>query len=308
MSDHFKSLDESLKRVGYALLIGFILPVWFSVMGTGKLMFVNFSMLGQGDFLLNTALLYPLFMGVLALWFACSEESVLRSVLLLIGGLLAFGVPSGLNSAPTGMGGFGFHPGVGVLLILSVIGMYTGARLVSESSHLSGRLIGGISGILFLALSLLPVTGKLPVFFSVFGFFKLGSMSPAFIVTGIFLVLVFLSYFWVAIIGVVNLGEQSNSQESALTTAKQCLITSAALPAGALVIGLASGAPMMMILTILGKITLLMGGIAGLVSIGSIGLVNQITPKGLTGGELLRMRQPQSIPNTLPNMWEGHNQ
>jgi hypothetical protein len=188
--------------------------------------------------------------------------------------------------------------------MLALIGVYVGSRLVSTTDHIAGRLIGGISGIVFMVLVLLPLgQGSKPIFFALFDLFKAGNISGAFSVLGVALVGIFLCYIYASLIAALNLSAKPSSEQTAANAYKLVYYATIALPVSLLVILMFSGAGLMILITAIIKMTLLLGGIIGAIAIGLWDLVDQFMPKTFKGSDL--MEKPQPVDERPPNIWKG---
>lgn len=306
-----ESREKSTRLVGYSLLIGFFFPIWMKGFGVNRPVFVNIEGLGKGDFLMTIDLLLPLIAGIVVLWAGLKLEERVRAVAILGVGLVwvILGLINTNALLNNNIGKYNTNSSFFLIFILALIGVYVGSRLVANTDHIAGRLLGGISGILFMALALLPIgKGSKPVFFSLFDLFKAGKISGAFTVLGIALVGIFLCYLYASLIAALNLGVRPSSEQTATNAYKLVYYASIALPVSILVILMFSGAGFMVLITSIIKVTLWMGGFIGAISLGLLDLLDQFMPKTLKGAALLENSQPGDQPpvdQQPPNIWNG---
>ena len=180
---------------------------------------------------------------------------------------------------------------------------------MSVTEHVSGRTIGGISGIAFLILVLLPVgQGSKPIFFAIFELFKVGGKvrgGGPIILMGAALVLVFLAYIFAALIALTNIGVRPSAEQTASNASKLVFFASLAVPASFLLVAIVTGRGLMTAITLIIKFTLLFGGIIGMVAVGSLDLVDQFLPQTMKGSDLLKKTQGQNQDRQPPNIWNG---
>jgi hypothetical protein len=287
---------KMVTRLGAALLAAFIFPIVVSGFGTTKMIFANIELLGKGDFITTLGLLYPLFAGGVVIWTGMNTTPMLRPLLLLGTGLFPF-LMSLMNKRDFMASNIREYSGemaVVLFMVLSLIAVYVGSRIVSVTDHASGRLTGGMGGILFLALVLLPVSGGTPPYFGLFSLLKTGSrvrLPGSLILLGIALIAIFSVYILASLMAVLNFSYRSNSQESAAKGAKLIFYATLALPVCIIVAVLFSGAGggiFITMLTTLAKMTLLLGGIIGIIIMGLLDLIDQYLPQTVKGSDLLR--------------------
>ena len=281
--------------LGSALIVGFIFPIYISFMGRSKFIFANIEMIGKVDFFTTLSALYPLIAGILVLWIGLNVEPKARSLGLLAVGIFPF-LTSILNRndyLASSIGKYNKETTIIFLVILSLIGMYVGSKIVSVTDHSSGRTIGGISGIVFLILVLLPVTGGTPAYFGLFGLLKSGArykMPGSLMLLGIALIAIFTAYIFAAVINIINFSYRPNSEQSATNASKMILYSTLAIPisilVGVLLAG--SGIGFGMFFTTVVKISLLLGGIIGTLVMGILDLTDQYLPRTVKGGDLLK--------------------
>ena len=195
---------KTITWLGSALIVGFIFPIYISGFGMSKFIFANIEMIGKVDFFTTLSALYPLIAGILVLWVGLNVEPMARPLALLGVGLFPF-LTSILNRndfLASSIREYTKETTIMFLVILSLIGMYVGSKIVSVTDHSSGRLIGGISGIVFLVLVLLPVSGGTPAYFGLFSLLKTGArikMPGSMMLLGIALISIFTAYIFAAV-------------------------------------------------------------------------------------------------------------
>jgi MFS family permease len=286
---------KTITWLGSVLILGFIFPIYFSVFGRGKLIFANFEMIGKVDFFTTLSALYPLIAGILVLWVGLNIEPIKRPLALLGVGLFPI-LTSILNRndfLASSIREYNKETTIMFLIILSLIGMYVGSKIVSVIDHSSGRSIGGVSGIVFLILVLLPVTGGTPTYFGLFSLFKTGTqmkMPGSMMLLGIAFIAIFTAYIFAAIINILNFSSRSNSQQTAANATKMIFYSTLAIPISILVGVLLAGGGVGfgMIFTALVKICLVLGGIIGTIVTGLLDLIDQYLPRTVKGGDLLK--------------------
>lgn len=293
---------RSITWIGVALILGFLFPVIISGFGMSKWIFANIQMIGKGNFFTTLSALYPLIAGVLVLWVGLNLEPMTRPVTLLAVGLFPF-LLSILNSSDfltSSIREYSQTTAILFLLILTLIGVYVGSRIVSITDHPSGRLMGGISGIIFLMLVLLPVTGGTPIYFELFGLLKSGSrigIPGSLIFLGLTLIAIFTCYIFSAVIAITNFSSRPDSHHTSANSSKLVLYPTIALPLSIILAVLFSGGGSIVfgaIFTSLIKLTLWIGGIIGTIVIGLLDLIDQYLPITVKGSDL--MKESPSLP------------
>jgi len=284
---------NTITWLGSALIGAFIFPIYISAFGMSKFLFVNIEMIGKVDFFTTLSALYPLIAGILVLWLGLNAEPMVRPLALLGVGLFPF-LTSLLNKndfLASSIREYNKETTITFLVILSLIGMYVGSKIVSVTDHAAGRSIGGVSGILFLILILLPVTGGTPVYFGLFGLLKSGArmnMPGSLMLLGIALIAIFTVYIFAAVIDILNFSYRPNSQQTAANASKMVIYSTLAIPISILVGFILAGGGFGIILTTLVKISLLLGGIIGTIVMGLLDLIDQFLPRTVKGGDLLK--------------------
>lgn len=318
---------QTVNRIGYALLLAFIFPLYVPGILGASLEFPNITLLGMGNFLTTLGLLYPLLAGIVVLWAGRKIETLLRPVILLAAGLFPFFI-SFLNTRDFMSDSIMRYANEGTiitfLMILSLIGVFVGSKLVSVTDHVACRMIGGISGIVFLSIVLLPV-GKstTPIYFSIFKLFKAGSevnLPGSVVIMALALLAIFTCYILASVIAIINFSSRPSAHVTAVNSYKLVLYATLALPLTIVVLVLFSseggGGVKFMILTLLIKLTLWMGGIITLLATALWDLLDQALPKPVRGSDLLGLsRQPaqgeagpattQEPVEALPNIYQG---
>lgn len=285
--------------LGSALILGFIFPFYISVFGRGKFIFANIEMIGKVDFFTTLSALYPLIAGIIVLWIGLNYEPMTRPITLLAVGLFPF-LTSILNRndfLASSIREYNKETTIMFLLILSLIGMYVGSKIVSVTDHSSGRTIGGVSGIVFLILVLLPISSGTPAYFGLFSLLKTGArlkMRGSMMLLGIALIAIFTLYIFAAVINIINFSYRPNSEQTAANASKMILYSTLAIPVSILIGVLLAGGGVGfgMIFTTLVKISLLLGGIIGTIVMGLLDLIDQYLPRTVKGGDLLKSTAP----------------
>lgn len=298
--------QDSLRFIGYFLLGGFLMPIIFSGFGTTKILFVNFSLLGKGSFFQTLMLIHPLLAGIAALWIGERYRDLKRPVILLILGLFPLVLIVGDDLISESLRGLTFKTSPTILLVLSVIGLYVGSLHFSKTGYSSGKWIAGISAGLFLLVSVVPVTGAKPVFFSFFDLLKMGRFSSRFVLLGLALIGIFLCYMYAALIAFINLKDPPNAEETSARAAKVVLLSSWAIPLVTFLASLTGGGFFMILFGYL-KFTLWIGGVLGLIGWAWLDLLEQLEPASLTGAQLFKDIDSSSPPadKPPPSMWDG---
>jgi hypothetical protein len=286
---------KTVTWLGSALIVGFIFPIYVSGFGMSRFIFANIEMIGKVDFFTTLSALYPLIAGILVLWVGLNVEPIARPLALLGIGFFPF-LTSLLNRndfLASSIREYNKETTIMFLVILSLIGMYVGSKIVSVTDHSSGRSIGGVSGIVFLILILLPVTGGTPAYFGLFSLLKSGArmnMPGSLMLLGLALIAIFTIYIFAAVINILNFSYRPNSQQTAANASKMVFYSTLAIPISILVGFLLAGGGVGfgIIFTTLVKISLLLGGIIGTIVMGLLDLIDQYLPRTVKGGDLLK--------------------
>jgi hypothetical protein len=286
---------KTITWLGWALLLGFIFPIYISMPGMSKLIFLNIEAIGQGGFLITFNALYPLIAGILVLLVGLNVQPPARGPAILAIGIFPFviNILSKNEVLTSSMGKYNLGLIIMFMIILSLIGMYVGSKIVSVTDHSSGRLIGGISGIVFLVLVLLPVTGGTSPYFSLFSLLKTGSrlgMTGSMKFLGVLFIAIFTCYIFAAVINILNFSYRPNSEQSAANASKMVLYSTLAIPISFLLgtLSVGSGYGFVTVFTALVKISLWLGGIIGTIVMGFLDLIDQYLPRTVKGSDLLK--------------------
>jgi hypothetical protein len=287
--------DEEQRRkmitwLGSALIVGFIFPIYISGFGMSRFIFANIEMIGKVDFFTTLSALYPLIAGIIVLWIGLNYQPMTRPITLLAVGLFPFltSIFNRNDFLASSIREYNKETTIMFLLILSLIGMYVGSKIVSVTDHTSGRTIGGVSGVVFLVLVLLPVSGGTPAYFGLFSLLKSGAPGSMKLL-GIALIAIFTLYIFAAVINILNFSYRPNSEQTATNASKMILYSTLAIPVSILIGVLLAGGGVGfgLIFTTLVKISLLLGGIIGTIVMGTLDLIDQYLPRTLKGGDLL---------------------
>lgn len=298
---------QSLKRIGYMLVVGYFFPLYFGGL-IGGLIFFNIELLGKVPFMMNLALLSPLIGGSSILGAARKLSDRNRGLTVFIVGVVSL-LLLGTFSSGRGMYASQFIPTgtmgdylLGCLMILAIIGVYVGSRLVSLTDHIAGRLLGGISGIVFMALMLLPIKGT-PTYFNLFTVFKssgYGGLPFAVLLLGIGLIAIFSAFLFSSLVAVLNISERPTASQTAENAQRIVFFAGLALPAlllltVLLIPGSACGSftGKTLLFTLIIKFSLWFGGIFAAMALGLLDMVDAMIPKTSKGGSLFTKTQPQ---------------
>jgi hypothetical protein len=298
--------QDSLRFIGYFLLGGFLMPIVISGFGATKIIFLNFSLLGKGSLFQTLMMVHPLLAGIAALWIGERYLDLKRPVILLVLGLLPLLFIVGDDLISDSLRGLTFKTSPTILLVMSVIGLFVGSRHFSRTGYTSGKWIAGISAGLFLLVSVVPVTGAKPVFFSFFDLLKMGKFSGRFVLLGLALIGVFLCYMYAALTAFINLKDPPNAGENSARAARVVLLGSWAIPIAVFLASL-TGAGFFMLLFGYLKFTLWIGGVLGLIGWAWLDLLEQLEPPSQTGAQLFENLQKPEPPadKPPPSMWNG---
>jgi hypothetical protein len=301
LKDLHEQRKGSLIGYGIILLVGFVFPIY----AAGRLVFINIENLNEYDFVTSLGLVYPLVAGIIILSMAAlNVKTISRPITLL--GIGLFRILIGYaNENDILFGNVGSYLEIRTeitlvpLIVLFLIGIFLGSKLVYMRDHISGRLIGGISGLLFLMAVLLPVGKRtIPIYFELFGVFKGGSQqgvpfSLFFYVIG--LIGIFTCYISAAVISVLNFSNKPKSARNAVYSYKLAFYATVALPiiimiafifgvggsgigsSGSLAREL-TGHLILTAFTGLIKLTLLFIGFIGIITTGFLDLFDQLLP------------------------------
>jgi len=301
---------QAISLIGIFLLVGFIFPVYVWGFRTGKLIFVNFELLGKSDFLSILGLLYPLAAGIIVLWAGKNLETMSRPVVLLSVGFfpLLLSIFNKRDFMAGSIREYNSEIPLTFLVLIALIGVFIGSKIVSKTDHISGRLIGGISGLVFMMCILLPIgKGGTPIYFELFKLFRAGpraKLPGSLLFLGITLIAIFTCYLFASLISVLNFSYKSSSEQTATNAYRLVFYASLALPVSIVLTVLfssAQGGMKGMIFTLMVKLTLLFGGIIGAITTGLWDLIDQLLPRTFRGGDLLNT-QDQVYPGPPPGI------
>lgn len=298
--------EEEQMRVmnwlGVALLAAFFFPVYVWLPPhMSSLRFFNIELLGRGDFITILGLLYPLAAAIIIFWVVYYIETISRPLILLAVGffpiLISFFYIKDFISGS--MREYSGDIWLMLLLILALIGVFVGSKLVSVSEHISGRLIGGISGLIFMMIVLLPVSksGK-PLYFELFSFLRPGTRAKlpgSALFMSISIIAIFTCYLLASLIAVLNFSHRPSSDRTAVNSYKLVFYATLAFPVSLLLVLVFASGPgggKWMLFTILVKITLLVAGIVGTIALGLWDLIDRLLPRTVRGGDLLSSGGP----------------
>lgn len=291
--DEEEELLQWYRRIGLALIAGFLFPVFAPGFGGSKLVFPNIALLGKaGGFLADFSLLYPLLAGIVILLAIRRLEGMKRGAVILGTGLLPMAL---MLFTGTDLFAFSvrelYRSTIWIqVTILSLVGLYVGARTIQAHDNNTGRWIAAVSGVLFMVTMFQPLSSSTPLFFMLFQ----GMGKGAFSLTGMGLIAVAVLFVYAAFLGVLNFKPHSDAATAAGRIGQYLFYGSTAIPVILFVDLLFSssmrGAKTMLFM-ILAKMVLIAGGTIGLLTLSSWDVVDHLQPVTVTGGELLN-RQP----------------
>jgi hypothetical protein len=298
--------QDGLRFIGYFLLAGFLMPIIISGFGMTKILFINFSMLGKGSLFQTMMFIHPLLAGIAALWMGKRVPDLKRPITLLVLGLFPIVLILGDDLISDSLRGLKFQTSPIILLVLSVIGLYVGSRHFSKTGYPSGKWIAGLSAGVFLLVSVVPVTGAKPVFFSFFDLLKMGRISSRFVFLGLALIGVFLCYMYAALTAFINLKDPPTAGETSARAAKVVLLSSWVIPLASFLVSLTGGGFFMVLFGYL-KFTLWIGGVVGLIGWAWLDLLEQLEPASQTGAQLFKDIDESTPPadSPPPSIWNG---
>jgi hypothetical protein len=306
VNSDFDNSGDVLRFVGYSLLAGFLLPIIISGLGVTRILFINFSLLMKGSLFQTLMLIHPLVSGIVVLWMGEKVEDLKRSVTFLALSLFPVVLMLGDDLLSESLRGLKFQTSPVIILVLSVVGLYVGSRHFSKTGNPSGKWIACISAGVFLLISVVPVTGAKPVFFSFFDLLKMGRISSRFVFLGLGLIAVFLCYMYAAFNAFINLKDPPKAHITSARSARVILMASCAIPLVSFLVSL-TGAGFLMVLFGYLKFTLWIGGVVGLIGWASLDLLGQLEPAGQTGAQLFAdsIKSNPSPDQPPPNIWDG---
>jgi hypothetical protein len=288
-------LETWYKRMAFLLAISFIFPIYAGGFGGGKLIFPNIQLIGKVGFFGTVMALYPLLAAVIIFLILANMDDIRRAIILLITGLFPIlSVFFFKGDIVAGAMGEAFKAGAIVFGIgLSLIGVFVGSKVIAVHYHDSGKYIGGISGIVYMLLVLLPLDKSgVPIYFSLFKMLKSSGKasvfgSSTFLV--VIMIAIFSAFLYASFIAILNMRDTSSVQDGANRAMILVFWGSVALPASVFILTLFSSDMMGMkstvIMTMIKYISQMVG-IAGLISLSMWDLVDQLIPKTTKGGDL----------------------
>ncbi len=284
--DH-ENLINWYTKIGYALILYFFFPIYFSSPLGSKLMFPNITLLGKGGAFANITLLYPLFAGILVLIFIKTLDDLKRGIAILSIGIIPIIIMHILKKdmiSSIVQGSFDATL-VPQLILLSLIGMYIGAKAIIKFDTQSARVIGGCSSILFLVLVLLPLGSPVPVFFSLFKMLTIKGMPGLMKIIFIILIISFLILMYAALLGLINFKREKNTLSFA-EKIKKMIFLSIFIILGILILVIFS-TPGNMSATLLIKMFLFFVGFIGLFAESIWDIFDNLQPRTVKGGALM---------------------
>ncbi|MCP5107345.1 MAG: hypothetical protein GY950_28420, partial [bacterium] len=262
---------------------------------------------------------YPLVAGIAVFLAGRKIETVMRPVVLLLIGIIPilFSIFHKNDFVAGSISRYNDEGTLVFLMILALIGVFVGSRIVSVTDHAAGRLMGGISGIIFMALVLLPI-GKsgIPLYFGLFKLLKGPggvSLPGSVIVMGVILIAIFTAFLFASLIAIINFPASANSQGTAVNSYRLVLYGAWALPVSIMLLVMFSGdggtGMKGSVFTLLAKLILMVGGFIALLAHGLWDLTDLSLPKPVRGSDLLKPPQqahaaqaPRQI-QTPPNIY-----
>jgi hypothetical protein len=287
----------TLKRLGVFLILGFIFPLYMSgFFGESKLIFINIVHLGSGEFPTKVGLLYPLIAGVALLLISLKEQTMFRPFLILVIGLFPLLLSMMNENDFMTSNILRYNKGIDIMffLMLALVGLFLGSKRVSESSHICGRIMGGISGIIFLFLIFIPLdkTG-VPLFWGVLELLNTDvqlNVPGSITLFSVALIVIISCFIYVSVIAIINITPRPNSQKTATRGYRIILYATYALPTSIFLVILFSpaaiGQSKLTVFTLLMKMTFLLSGLLGTIVAGFLDLLDQIVPSPVKGSEL----------------------
>lgn len=280
---------QFLQLMGSFLIIGFFFPVMAAGFRGSKIFFPNISLLGKGDIFSTINLLYPLIAGIVLILISKNLHIRNRSYIILLTGLfpILVGIIAKNSLLSSSIGRFNTGTFILFFIMISLIGIFVGSKLISERDHVIGRIMGGVSGLLFIVLMLLPIgyNGQ-PFFLFLIDFFKFGGIGKGFgslVILGLALVAIFICYIYAAIIAISNFSQRPKSMETASNACKLIYYASISLPISIFITVILSGAGFMIVVSTLIKLFFIFCGIISTISMGLQDLIMQMIPKTVTG-------------------------
>jgi hypothetical protein len=285
---------DTLRFIGYFLLAGFLLPIVLSGFGVTKILFINITLLGKGSLFQTLMLIHPLLAGIVALLIGERVLDLKRPITLLFLGLLPILLILGDDLISVSLRVLRFQTTPIILLVLSLISLYAGSLHFSRTGSSSGKWLAVISAGVFMLVSVVPVTGAKPVFFSFFDLLKMGRISGRFTWLGLVLIGVFVCYMYAAITAFINLKDPPTADQTSARAAKVVLLGSWVIPTALFLISLSGN--LFTVLFLYLKFTLWIGGILGLIGWALLDLLDQLEPATQTGAQLLNNFNKPTFP------------
>ncbi len=169
----FDHTQKMLKIIGFGLLVAFFFPLYYSALGMGKMMFINFELISKTGVpgSIKFQALYPLLAGAMVLYAAGKHRSFGKGWSLIMIGLFPFiilimsaPVQKALAGVSSGIPGSG---GMGLQVILSNLGMMailSGACASYVRPGLGNyNLVAAGGGVLYLVSLVVPHNGQIPL-------------------------------------------------------------------------------------------------------------------------------------------------
>jgi hypothetical protein len=274
---------KGLKVISIFLLMGYIFPVY--LFRGSKLVFTNIQGLKDANFLGGVGLFFPLIAGIVVIYLMLRVETMLRPVTLIILGVLPvlISLTNQNDVIRNNMKNISGEVALVYLIMLSLIGIFVGSKVVVSKRMIVGHVLGGLSGILFLLAIIIPLssTGK-PIAIGLFEMFidafKWGILE---VICGFLILGVALCYTWASILAVMNLKRNYNSKDLGKKSIKLVFYTSLAAPVILIIFGILGtrSSRILTVITSFVKLTLLIGGIIGLITMGLTELLEKLAPK-----------------------------
>lgn len=292
-----EDLKHSYMVIGIIFGLAFIFPLYMGDMGTtGHYMFPNIELLNKVDTFTAFGLIYPLLACGVIIGMVLKADAEPRSYIFL--GLVLLPLFMALFNKDDYMADsfsrFSQDMLVLLFVFLSLIGLFLGAKIVALRDQNSGRVLGGISGILFMIFVLLPLgSSKTSLYLDLFK--ELGESSRSPIGSGGTLMIlsmlgVFSVYLYAALIGIVNFKERPNAQLTATRAMKIIFYATLAFPASIVISILIMNGPAGMkwsMLTVIIKLCLYVAGILFLLVMTLWEIIDRQLPHAVKGKFLI---------------------
>ncbi len=285
------------QRFAIAMAISFFFPLYISMFGTSKLIFPNIEMIGKMGHFVTLMALYPLLAAIIIMVAITKTTDLTRSIILLSTGLFPFLLVI-LFQGDLFAGSMNqiFKTDNLLLFIpLSLLGVHIGAKVTEIHGLRAGQIIAGISGIVFLALILLPIDRSgMPLYFGLFKLLKSGghiALPGAVVVFVVALIGIFSVYSYASFMAIINMRDTDKSTELAMRIRKLVFLASMALPISIFFVTMfTSGISgmKMYLFTVYVKYFPEIGAIIGLISLSCFDLISFSIPKTVKGGDLFK--------------------